>query len=207
MAAMIVREQKPRERLLFDINRRQSEIVTEFSRKASCKPPMRIRSLFENAKRFKKLFWFCCWRIQPCGFSELVHTIKSLRSLWRSGQTSNLLKCAAVRNVHWIFTESLIILLQDRMLLGSLNEAFCESSVSFSDCRAFRSMHSVNLKPYLLVDLATDPSEHYSDFIVCTSSDNSSTTKPKSFFESHRKIYLSARIFLFAVIPGSDRPG
>ena len=31
----ILREEKPRERLLFDINRRQSEILTEFSRKAS----------------------------------------------------------------------------------------------------------------------------------------------------------------------------
>ena len=30
----ILREEKPRERLLFDINRRQSEILTEFSRKA-----------------------------------------------------------------------------------------------------------------------------------------------------------------------------
>ena len=31
----ILREEKPRERLQFDINRRQSESVTEFSRKAS----------------------------------------------------------------------------------------------------------------------------------------------------------------------------
>ena len=37
----------------------RSQKSSQFSRKTSFKPPKSIRSLFENAKRFEKLFWFC----------------------------------------------------------------------------------------------------------------------------------------------------